>query len=180
MKIILSVLIACSFFTAFKPAKRKITADPANSYIKYSMQHPLHDWDAKSPSSRCIIVFDDESSKIEAVAVVVQVKSFDSGNANRDSHAIEVLEALKYPNITFSSTGITEESGKLSIKGNLNFHGTSRPVVINAVRKTDKDAVVVSGGFVINMKDYNIDPPGLMGLNTKEEIKLEFVMSFKI
>lgn len=179
MRIILSILAIC-LVMAFKPAKRKITADPASSYIRYSMQHPLHDWDAKSPSSRCVVVYDDESSKIEAVAVVVPVKSFDSGNANRDSHAIEVLEALRFPNITFSSTGITEEGGKLSVKGNLNFHGVSRPVVFTAVRKSEKEGTSVSGSFVINMKDYNIEPPGLMGVKTKEEIKLDFVMSFKI
>lgn len=172
--------LVCSALLGFNVVKRKISADPAGSYIQYNMEHPLHSWDAKSASPKCIMVYDDESSKIEAVAVVAAVKSFDSGNSNRDSHAIEVLEALKYPNVTFSSTGVTDEGDKLSVKGNLNFHGVSRPLTFSAQKKTDKSTVTVSGDFTINMKDHDVDPPSLMSVKTRENIKLSFRMVFKL
>lgn len=179
MNKILPVLIL-GFLVSFSFSKKKLTADGTASYIRYKMEHPLHDWDAKSTASKCIIVYDDEASEIEAVAVSVPVRSFDSGNSNRDSHALEVLEALKYKNVTFTSTGISENTDNLTIKGNLTFHGVSRPVVIFATKKTEGNTMQVEGRFDINMKDYGVSPPSLMGMKTKEKISIDFLMVFAL
>lgn len=165
---------------SFGFSKKKLTADSAASYIRYQMEHPLHDWDARSTASRCIIVYDEAVSQIEAVAVSVPVKSFDSGNSNRDSHALEVLEALKYKNITFTSTGISENTGGLTIKGNLTFHGVTQPVVISATKKTEGNRLQVEGRFEINMKDYGVSPPSLMGMKVREKISIDFLMAFPL
>lgn len=177
-KILPALILA--FLVSFSFSKKKLTADSAASYIRYKMEHPLHDWDAKSTASKCIIVYDDETSGIEAVAVSVPVRSFDSGNSNRDSHALEVLEALKYKNVTFTSTGISENTDKLTIKGNLTFHGVTRPVVIFATKKTEGNQLHVEGRFEINMKDYGVNPPSLMGMKTKEKINIDFLMVFAL
>ena len=50
-----------------------------------------------------VIIYDNEISKI---AIAAKVVDFDSGNSGRDSHSLEVLEALKFPNIKFYSDDI--------------------------------------------------------------------------
>ncbi len=165
---------------SFSQDKRKIEADKKPSKVEYAMKHPLHSWEAVSKEGKSIIVFNDKSQKIEAVAVIIPIKSFDSGNSNRDSHAIEVLEALKFPNVTFSASSIQESGSELLVKGNLSFHGVTKPLELKVQQAISKTSIKISGDFAINMTDFNVDPPGLMGLKTEEKIALKFVMVFNL
>lgn len=167
-------------FSSFSQEKKKIEADKKSSYITYAMKHPMHDWDAKSNMAKSVIVYNSTSQKIEAVAVVVPVKSFDSGNSNRDSHAIEVLEALKFPNVSFSASSIQESDSQVTAKGNLTFHGVSKPVELKATKSVIKNALKLEGGFTINMKDFAVEPPGLMGIKTDDKITIKYSMVFPL
>ena len=181
MKYLIIILFTLSTFLKVQAQdKKKIEADKKSSTLMYSMKHPMHDWEAKSKDSKCVIVYNNNSQKIEAVAVIAPVKSFDSGNSNRDSHAIEVLDALKYPNITFSAANIQEEGENLTIKGNLTFHGVTKPVELKAKKTLTKSSIKVDGAFEINMDDYGVEPPGLMGIKTNKEIKLKYSMVFSL
>lgn len=181
MKYLIIILFTLSTFLKVQAQdKKKIEADKKSSTLTYSMKHPMHDWEAKSKDSKCVIVYNNNSQKIEAVAVIAPVKSFDSGNSNRDSHAIEVLDALKYPNITFSAANIQEEGENLTIKGNLTFHGVTKPVELKAKKTLTKSSIKVDGAFEINMDDYGVEPPGLMGIKTNKEIKLKYSMVFSL
>lgn len=160
--------------------KRKLNANLKNSSIIYHMSHPLHDWDASTKEFKAIIAYNDESSKVEAAAVVIPVKSFDSGNSNRDSHALEELEALKFPNVTFTTSDLAYNGKEITMNGKLNFHGVEKQVTIVAKQETGKKLLSISGKFVVNMTEYGVKPPGLMGMNTKEEIKLDFMFSFDL
>ena len=117
---------------------------------------------------------------LEAVAVIITVRSCDSGNSNRDSHALEALEALKFPNVTFSANQIQETNNQLSIKGNLTFHGVTKPIEIMAKKTIADKNLKVEGKFEINMKDYGVEPPGLMGIRANENINLNFNMVFNL
>jgi polyisoprenoid-binding protein YceI len=160
--------------------KKKIEADKKVSYVQYAMKHPMHDWDAKSTANKCIIVYNDKNTAIEAVAVIVPVKSFDSGNSNRDSHALESLEALKFPNVSFSASNIQEANNQLTIKGNLTFHGVTKPIEVKAKKTASSNNLKIEGKFDINMKDFGVEPPGLMGVRADEKISLSFNMVFNL
>lgn len=160
--------------------KKKIEADKKTSFVQYAMKHPMHNWDAKSTANKCVIVYNDKTSAIEAVAVLVPVKSFDSGNSNRDSHALEVLDALKFPNVPFSASNIQEVNNQLTIKGNLTFHGVTKPVEVKAKKTVTEGNLKIEGKFDINMKDYGIEPPGLLGIRADEKINLNFNMVFNL
>ena len=155
-------------------------SDKKSSFINYAMKHPMHDWEAKSTSAKSVIVFNVNTQKIEAVAVVVPIGSFDSGNSNRDSHAIEVLEALKYPNVSFSASSIQDSENQVIAKGTINFHGVSKPVELKASKTLSKDKLKLEGGFYINMKDFGVEPPGLMGIKTDEKITIKYSMVFAL
>jgi len=154
--------------------KKRLSVDPKASEIRYAMVHPMHSWEAVSKSFQCAIVWDEVKQQIEAVAVVAPVKSFDSQNSNRDSHALEVLEALKFPNVTFSSTRILGEGNALKVQGKLTFHGVTREIEFPITLKPTATAVEVSGGFTVQMQDYQIESPTLLGIKTKEDIRLQF------
>lgn len=169
--LIISFLLISSIALA---QKKRIMADPKSSEIRYAMVHPMHSWEAVSKSFQCAIVWDESKQQVEAVAVVAPVKSFDSQNSSRDSHALEVLEALKFPNVTFSSSQVVAQGDGWMVKGKLTFHGVSREIEFPITIKPNATTVEVSGGFVVQMQEYQIESPTLLGIKTKEDIRLKF------
>lgn len=152
----------------------KYYSDKKESYIEYSMNHPLHSWTGKSSDFTSVIVADETKTKISQVAVSAKISSFDSKNANRDSHAIEVLEAIKYPSVTFASSSVVPSGQKLTVTGALTFHGVTRTITFEATELKKGNSVEISGAFAVNMTDYKIERPSLMGFPTEDEIKISF------
>lgn len=176
----LFLIVLLVAFTEKSVENRKIYADNSASSIVYFMSHPLHDWDASAKTFKTVISYDEATKQINSVASVVKVQSFDSGNSNRDSHAIEVLDALQNPNITFVSNDIKESGEKLTINGKLTFHGVTKPVTLNATRKDAKSVMTITGKMDVNMTEHGVKPPGLMGMSTKENIRIDYTMTFRL
>ena len=174
--LILIYAIACISFgaNAQGTTQKKLFADKKQSEITYAMDHPLHSWTGVSKDINSVILIDSNSGIISQVAVSVKISSFDSQNANRDSHAIEVTEALKYPVIKFSSSKIVQEGNKLKVTGTLSFHGVNQLITFDAAKKNKGSNIEVSGGFTVKLTQFKIDPPSLMGIATDDEIKLSF------
>jgi len=172
--LIIAIVIASNFVKAQNPTPIKLYCDKSNSLITYSMNHPLHSWTGISKDINSVIITDEKRETISQVAVSVKISSFDSKNANRDSHAIEVTEALKYPNITFNSKTIKQEGNKLIVEGTLSFHGLNKDISFKAEKSVTKNKVEVKGGFEIKMTEFNVERPTLMGFATDDEIKITF------
>lgn len=172
--IISAILFVHTLVFAANPAPVKLFADKSHSTITYAMNHLLHSWTGTSKDVNSVILTDENKKTISQVAVSVKISSFDSKNANRDSHMMEVTEALKYPDITFSSKSITQDGNKLSVEGTLSFHGVNKDISFEAEEIKNKNKIEVTGGFDVNMTDFNIERPTLMGVATDDEIKITF------
>lgn len=180
--IVTLVISQCILSNVFgqTPVVSKIFADKTKSSVTYSLSHPLHKWDGTSKDVSSLIVYNRGNKAIENVAVAIKIGSFDSENANRDSHTIEVLEAIKIPNVTFSSTSIKAEGDELKITGNLTFHGVTKPISFSAKSINNGKELTVSGNFEIKITDFQITPPSLMGLATQDLIKLRFSVVYSL
>lgn len=175
---ILILTFICFLGIAQQPTQIKTFADKSKSSITYAMEHPLHSWEGVSREINSVILSDANKNIITQAAVSVKISSFDSQNANRDSHCIEVTEAIKFPNISFSSTSIKQNGNILEITGKLTFHGVTKEIMLTAEKKTVDNQLQITGSFSINMTDYNVDPPSLMALKTDETIKLKFTFVY--
>ena len=179
-----SCLLAVWISVAFSPApmdKRKLLADKSLSTVTYAAKHPLHKWEGVSHDVNGAVIYNDDTKQPESVAIAIKVASFDSDNNNRDSHAIEVLEGIKYPNVTFVSSDVKASSaGTLMAKGTLTFHGVAKPVTLQATRKDSGGKMTLTGEFPVNMSDYNIERPSLMGIKTEDEMILRFNVAFSL
>lgn len=158
----------------------KIFADKSVSTISYSMKHPMHEWEGVSKDVNAVIVYNKTSKTVDQVVVSVKVDGFDSGNSNRDSHALEVLEGLKFPKVTFVSTKIKPNGNNLIIDGNLTFHGIVKPITILVNRKDATNKISFNGKFDVLLSDYKVDRPSLFGVKTEDIINLKFNLSFNI
>ena len=180
-----AILLLAGFFMllsfAAPVAKRKMMADKKASTISYAMRHPMHSWEGISRDVTAAIVYDDEAKKVETVAVLAKVASFDSQNANRDSHAIESMEGIKYPNVTFSSQQVQDDgAGKLTVTGNLTFHGVTRPVTVPITRKMNGGMTIYEGSFDLKLTDFKIEKPTLMMVPVDDELKMKFSLVFRM
>ena len=165
--------LPCSVF-AQDAGTVKVFADKKVSSITYTMRHPLHTWDGTSKEVNSVILTNADKSVLTQVAVSVKLGSFDSKNANRESHMIEVAEGLKYPIISFSSTSIQTQGDVLLVKGNVSFHGVTQPITFEAKRKTTGSNLEVSGAFTLKMTQFKIEPPSLLGVAADDVLKLKF------
>lgn len=182
MKMLSKILVAILFpIMAFSQQDlTKIFADKSVSTITYEMKHPMHDWEAVCKDVNAVIVYNKATKGLEQVAVSLKVQSFDSGNPNRDSHALEVLEALKFPKVTFASTKIKAAADMLTVEGNLTFHGITKPITIIATREDFVNKVVFEGKFDVSLTDYKVERPSLFGMKTDDMLHFKFKFIFKL
>ena len=178
----LSIFLIASLLLAFTPAHvpRKLVADKTKSTVTYSMVHPMHKWNGVSHDVNAAMIYDEATKQIQNVAVAIRVATFDSQNQNRDSHMIEVLDGLKYPNVTFSSQDVkANPDGTLTATGKLTFHNVTKPVTVKVTRREAGGQLVMDGKFELKMTDYNIERPSLLGLATEDQFILAFSLTFK-
>jgi polyisoprenoid-binding protein YceI len=174
MRLLLFLLL----LPAFGIAQVKKSLDKNKSSITYYMKHLLHAWDGTSKELTGLVL-SGADSKIEKVAIATKVSSFDSENSNRDAHLLEVVEALKYPTISFYSTSITEPvKGELEVKGILQFHGVSKEVSFKAYVTQQKNNIQVVGNFIFLLEDFKIERPSFMLKPVDNEVKVKFDILF--
>lgn len=140
----------------------------------------MHEVVGKSTEVNALGKYDEQGLTFKEVAVVIPVKSFDSNNQNRDSHVLELVQGLKYPNIQFASTEIVKQGYyAFNIKGILTFKGVKKPIQFTT--KTwiqDKKQVFVQGSFDVSMRDFGIEPPSFMMVPAEDKIKINFRVVF--
>lgn len=174
---LLAVLCLCSFISPM--ARRKLTADKTLSTVGYAAKHPLHAWDGLSRAVNCAVTYNDETKLVENVAVSIKVATFDSGNSNRDSHMMEVLDGLKHPNVTFVSSDVKSgPDGSLTAVGSLTFHGVTKPATLQALRKDGEGKMTLVGEFPVSLTAHNVERPSFVGLKTQDAMKLTFNVVF--
>jgi polyisoprenoid-binding protein YceI len=155
-------------------AQVKKPIDKEKSTVTYSMNHMLHAWEGTSTSLNGIVQI-KEDGQIEKVAIVSKVSAFDSKSSNRDAHMLEVTEALKFPNISFSSNAISElPNGELDIKGSLQFHGVKKEIAVKGTKKSKGNTTIVNGNFIFLLEDFNVERPSFMLKKVDNEVKVSF------
>jgi polyisoprenoid-binding protein YceI len=175
---LISILISVSLFAQPK----KYEALKQESFITYKLTHPLHEVEGTSRESVCLIYADAEKKEIKNVLVEVAVASFNSGNSNRDSHAMEVVNAISIPNAKFTSTKIEQAGDSLKVYGKLTFHGVTKDIVINAVPHWSEDKLTVDGNFSISLTDFKVERPSLLLIPVNDTLTftLEQVFNLKV
>ena len=174
------ILLLTFFFITNQNFSQSIkwTLDTNNSFINYDGKHFLHSWSGKNEKVRGVIIENTDEENFEQVALAMLVKDFDSGNGNRDSNMLELLEVIKFPKIEFYSNKISLGKDEISFLGNLNFHGISRDLNITSeIKKTNKK-LVLSGEFNVSLLDHKVKLPTFMMRSIDKEIFVKYQLIF--
>ena len=150
--------------------------------IVYTVTHPLHVVHGKSLSAKGKGVCYGSHCDF---LVAVPVKTFDSGDQNRDLHMLEVTRAGLYPLIEVKVVTPEIKPGKnpktLTADLEVGFAGQKveyRKVPLNVLEWKSEEARI-TGGFTLSLKAFGITPPSLLTVPVKDDVPVKLDMTWK-
>jgi len=170
-----SIILALGLQRAVAGEMKTFTAIKGESTLNYRLVHPMHVVHGVSQDFRCMVTISSDTSRVH-VSVAAKVATFSSGNSNRDSHAMEVLEAIRYPEVTFESDKSVPSGNRseYQVTGQLTFHGVTREISFPVIPRRANHKINVKGGFEINLSDFKVARPALLGIAVKDKLNVSF------
>ena len=163
------------FVFNFSLAQSTLMINAEKSNINYSAKHVLHSWEGVNDNIKGVIIYD---GNVSTIAIAAKVVDFDSGNSGRDSHSLEVLEALKFPNIKFYSDKVNSEGNAINFDGEIEFHGEKKPIkVIASVEESDEN-IKIDGKFQIIPTEFSVTLPSFMLIEMEDYLNISFSLQF--
>ncbi|MGA2206430.1 MAG: YceI family protein [Terracidiphilus sp.] len=148
------------------------------STLSYHMSHPMHEVDGVSHAARgkgvCHAGWCD-------FLIAVPVKTFDSGDTNRDLHMIEAARGAQFPLIQVRARFAQAEIAQQWIHADLEvqFAGnTARYAKVPFERTQTGSEVRITGTIPLTCSDFKIDRPSFLTVPIKNEIPVRVDMSW--
>ena len=146
------------------------------STLTYHVSHPLHQSEGVSHEAKGKGACHQGQCDF---LIAVPVKSFASGDSNRDLHMLQAVRGAQYPLVSVR-TRLSENASSLTkINADLEvqFAGQTaeyREVPLKVTR--DGDNIRITGTVPVTISDFKIDPPSLLGIPIKNEIPVRVEM----
>jgi hypothetical protein len=149
------------------------------STLAYHVSHPLHDTDGVTHAARGKGVC--HAGQCEFL-IAVPVKSFDSGDSNRDLHMYQVTRAGQFPLITVR-TSLPEAAGaSTTIQADLQIEFAGQTVAYKQVpfEQSTRDGLTrITGTIPATLAAFRIDPPSLFAIPVKNEMPVRVEMEWR-
>jgi len=149
------------------------------STLSYHVSHPLHQVDGVSHAARGKGICHDGQCDF---LVAVPVKSFDSGDSNRDLHTVQVTRGAQYPMVTVRTHLPEGSASETTIHADLEIelagqtaHYKNVPFQISVQGKERK----ITGNIPCKLRDFKIDPPTLLTMPIKNDIPVKLEMTWR-
>jgi hypothetical protein len=140
------------------------------STLTYHVSHQLHESEGVSRAARgkgvCHVGQCD-------FLIAVPVKSFDSGDSNRDLHMVQVTRGGQFPIITLRTRLPESASATTTIRADLEIQFAGQTITYKQVsfeQATRDGATRISGTIPATLAAFKIDPPTLFAIPVKNEI----------
>jgi len=151
----------------------------SQSTLTYHVSHPLHQTDGVSRAARGKGVC--HAGKCDFL-IAVPVKSFDSGDSNRDLHMLQVTRGGEFPMVTVRTSLPEEASASATIHADLEVQFAGQTVKYKQVpfeQTKQGDETKISGTIPATLSDFKIDPPSLLTIAVKNEIPVRVEMTWR-
>jgi hypothetical protein len=172
--------ILLTFFLLAAP--RLFSADSQwildQSTLTYYISKPLHQREGVSHSARGKGSCHDGQFDF---VIAVPVKSFDSGDSNRDLHMLQVTRGAQFPMVTVRTRLPETASGSATIHADLEiqFAGQTAQFKQVSFELTQGKEIRITGTIPATLSDFKIDPPTLLTLPVKNEMPVRVDMTWR-
>jgi hypothetical protein len=149
------------------------------STLTYHVSHPLHESEGISHAAKGKGVCHEGQCDF---LIAVAVKSFDSGDSNRDLHMLQVTRGAQFPLVTVRTRLPESASTSTTVHADLviQFAGqTAQYKQVSfevAVHGNEKH---ISGTIPATLTDFKIEPPSLLTLPVKNGIPVRVDMTWR-
>ncbi|MFN3427605.1 MAG: YceI family protein [Candidatus Thermochlorobacter sp.] len=158
----------------------RLCAVQGESILKYQLWHPLHATTGSTQAFLCEIELSEDTQAIQAVRFVANVTSFDSGNSDRDARALELIEAQRYPEVSFQSSSVAAFGEELHVSGELCFHGITKNISFYAKKTVMGSKLIVAGTTDVSLTEFKVERPSLLMIRVNDALKISFTMTFAL
>jgi hypothetical protein len=151
----------------------------SQSTLTYHVSHPLHQTDGVSHAARGKGVC--HAGKCDFL-IAVPVKSFDSGDSNRDLHMLQVTRGGEFPMVTVRTSLPEDASGAATIHADLEVQFAGQTATYKQVafeQSKQGNETKIAGTIPTTLSDFKIDPPSLLTLPVKNEIPVRVEMTWQ-
>ena len=150
-----------------------------SSTLTYHISHPLHQVEGVSHEARGKGICKEGQCDF---LIAAPVKSFDSGDSNRDLHMLQVARGGQYPIVTVR-TRLSESVASLtSVAADLDIEFSGQKVSYKQVsfqRSMDGSRSRITGTVPCTVSDFKIDPPSLLAVPIKNEMPIRVDMTWR-
>lgn len=149
------------------------------STLTYHVSHPLHQVEGVSHAARGKGVC--RAGECDFL-IAVPVKSFDSGDSNRDLHMLQVTRGGEFPLITVRTQLPQAATTSGTIYANLDVEFAGQTVHYKQVPlqvMTQENETRISGTIPATLSDFKIEPPSLLTVPIKNEIPVHVEMTWE-
>jgi hypothetical protein len=140
--------------------------------LTYHVSHPLHQSEGASHEVRGKGIC---HAGVCDFLIAVPVKSFDSGDSNRDLHMIQVTRGAQFPMVTVRTKLPESSSASSTLQADLEIQFAGQTVEYKQVSfqlVPQGKEIRVTGTIPATLTDFKIDPPTLLTLPVKNEIPI--------
>lgn len=149
------------------------------STLTYHVSHPLHEADGVSHEARGKGVCQAGQCNF---LIAAPVKSFNSGDSNRDLHMIEVVRGAEFPMVVVR-TELPEaeiKAGTIHADLEVQFAGQTAHYKQVPFQLTIQGGdISLTGTIPATVSDFKIEPPKLLMIQIKNEIPVRVEMDWQ-
>jgi hypothetical protein len=148
------------------------------STLTYHVSHPLHQTEGVSHAARGKGVC--HAGQCEFL-IAVAVKSFDSGDSNRDLHMLQVTRGAEFPIVTVRTRLPESVAASATMNADLEIQFAGQTAQYKQVPfklETQGGETHITGTIPATLSDFKIDPPSLLTMPVKNEIPVRVDMTW--
>jgi hypothetical protein len=149
------------------------------STLTYHVSHPLKQTDGVSHAARGKGVC--HAGQCDFL-IAVSVKSFDSGDSNRDLHMLQVARGAQFPIVSVRTRLPEAASASATIQADLEIQFAGQTVQYKQAAfqlVTHGNQIRISGTIPATLSDFKIDPPSLLAVPVKNEMPVRVDMTWR-
>ena len=143
------------------------------STLTYHVSHPMHESEGISHAARGKAAC--QAGQCD-VLIAAPVKSFDSGDSNRDLHMLQVTRGAEFPLISVRLRVPESAVGSSTIDCDLEVEFAGQTAHYKAVpfhQMTEGIYRRISGTVPAKLSDFKIPPPSLLAIPVKDEMPVK-------
>ena len=151
----------------------------AQSTLTYHVSHPLKQTDGVSHAARGKGVC--HAGQCDFL-IAAPVKSFDSGDSNRDLHMLQVARGAQFPIVSVRTQLPETASASPTIHADLEIQFAGQTAHYKQVAfqlVTQGNQIRISGTIPATLSDFKIDPPSLLAVPVKNEMPVRVDMTWR-